>query len=71
MELEFCESVVTALLTEMSWSTGKKIGVDTLATIVDNRCTAVSYMLTQKDYNRLLAVIDKRKEKWYGEKEAV
>lgn len=55
----------------MSWSTGKKIGVDTLATIVDNRCTAVSYMLTQKDYNRLLAVIDKRKEKWYGEKEAV
>ena len=71
MELEFCESVVTALLTEMSWSTGKKIGVDTLLTFVDNRCTAVSYMLTQKDYNRLLAVIDKRKEKWYGEKEAV
>mgnify|MGYP004457643467 FL=1 len=71
MELEFSESVVAALLTEMSWSTGKKIGVDTLATFAENRCSSVSYMLTQKDYNRLLAVIDKRKENWHGEKEAV
>lgn len=71
IELEFSESVVMALLTEMSWSTGKKIGVDTFATFADNRCSAVSYMLTQKDYKRLLAVIDKRKENWYGEKEAV
>lgn len=71
MELGFCESVVVALLTEMSWSTGKKIGVETLAALGDGRCSAVSYMLTQKDYNRLMAVIEKRKENWYGEKEAV
>lgn len=71
MELGFCESVVVALLTEMSWSTGKRIGVDTLVKLADNHCSVVSYMLPQKDYNRLLAVIDKRKENWYGEKEAV
>lgn len=71
MELEFSESVVTALLTEMSWSTGKKISVDTLVNLANIHSSAAGYMLTPKDYNRLLAVIDKRKEKWYGEKEAV
>lgn len=71
MELEFSETVVTALLTEMSWSTGKKISVDTLVNFPDSYCSTVSYMLTQKDYNRLLAMIDKRRENWYGEKETV
>lgn len=71
MELEFSESVVTALLAEMAWCAGKKISVDTLVNLADSHCSAVGYMLTQKDYNRLLAVIDKRKENWYGEKEAV
>ncbi len=71
MELEFSESVITALLTEMSWSTGKKICVDTLVNLVDSHCSTVGYMLTKKDYNRLLAIINKRKENWYGEKEAV
>lgn len=71
MELEFSDSVVTALLTEMSWRAGKKISADTLVNFADNGFSAVSYMLTQKDYNRLLAIIDKRRESWYGEKEAV
>lgn len=71
MELEFSDSVVTALLTEMSWHAGKKISTDTLVNFADNGFSAVSYMLTQKDYNRLLAIIDKRRENWYGEKEAV
>ena len=71
MELEFSESIIAALLTELSWNVGKKISADTLVNFADNRNSAVGYMLTQKDYNCLLAVIDKRKESWYGEKEAV
>jgi hypothetical protein len=55
----------------MSWNTGKKISVDTVVNFVDSNCSTVGYMLTQKDYIRLLAVINKRKENWYGQKEAV
>ena len=71
MEQEFSESVITAILTEMSWRTGKKINADTLFNCTDNQFSAVSYMLSQKDYNRFLAIFDKCRESWYGEKEAV
>lgn len=71
LDQEFNESIVTALLNEMSWSTSKKISMDTLANFKNNRESVVRYMLTQKEYDRLFAIIEKRKEHWYGEKEAV
>lgn len=70
LDQEFNENIISALLSEMSWNTGNKISMDTLVNFKKNRESVVRYMLTQKEYNCLLAIIEKRKH-CYGEKEAV
>lgn len=71
LEQEFSESIVAALLSEVSWNSGKKISMDMLADFTINRDPIVRYMLTQKEYSRLLSIVEKRKGHRYGEKQAV
>lgn len=65
------DNVVAALLSEMVWSFGKKLSMNSIADFVTNKESVIRYMLAQKEYNRFLAIVDKRKECWYGEKESV
>lgn len=71
LEQGFGEDVVSALLSELSWRGSRKISMDAFANFVNGQESLVRYMLTQKEHNRLLAIIEQRKEQWYGEKEAV
>lgn len=71
LEQGFNENVVAALLSEMTWSYGKKLSMNTLVDYTTDQESIVRYMVTQKEFDRLLATIEKRKEQWYGEKEAV
>lgn len=67
----FSENVVEALLSEMSWNIGKRINTDELGDFITNQEAGIRYILTQKEYNRILAMIEKRKENECGEKEEV
>lgn len=71
LEQDFSENIVAALLSEMSWNTGKNPSIDTLVELTTNQESVVRYMLTQKEYNRFLTIIEEQKENWYGEKETV
>lgn len=67
----FDKAIVSALLSEVSWYQGKKISMDALFGFIFNHKLSVSYMLSQKEYCRLMSIIERRKENWYGEKQAV
>lgn len=67
----FSENIVSALLSEMSWTIGKKINTEIFGDFITNQESGIRYMLTQKEHNRILTMIEKRKESECGEKEAV
>ena len=67
----FDKAIVSALLSEVSWYQGNKISMDALFGFIFNHELSVSYMLQQKEYCRLMSIVERRKENWYGEKEAV
>ena len=71
LEQGFNENIVAALLCELTWSAGKKLSMNSIADFISNQESVIRYMLAQKEYNRFLTIIEKRKECWYGEKEAV
>lgn len=71
LEQGFSESIIAAFFSEMSWRGCKKISMEQLTDLMNDRESVLRYMLTQKEYNRLLAILEKRKENWYGEKEAI
>ena len=65
------DNVVAALLCEMVCSFGNKLSLNSIADFVANKESVIRYMLAQKEYNRFLAIVDKRKECSNGEKESV
>ena len=67
----FDKAIISALLSEVSWYQGKKISMDAFWGVISNHELSASYMLSQKEYCRLISIIERRKEKWYGEKEAI
>lgn len=71
LTMGFDKTIVSALLSEVSWYQGKKIGMDAFCGCISDHEPSVSYMLSQKEYCRLMSIIEHRKENWYGEKEAV
>ena len=71
LEMEFDETIVSALLSEISRSAGKKISRNAIVNFGNNRESAIRYMMTPKEYERLLTSIQKRKEHWYDGKETV
>lgn len=71
LEMEFDETIVSALLSEISRSAGKKISRNAIVNFGNNRESAIRYMMTPKEYERLLTSVQKRKEHWYDGKETV
>lgn len=71
LTMGFDKTIVSALLSEVSWYQGKKVGMDAFCGCISDHEPSVSYMLSQKEYCRLMSIIEHRKENWYGEKEAV
>lgn len=67
----FDKDVVSALLRDVSWHCGQRISMSTLGEFFSKREPVVKYMLNEKEYNRLMTVVEQRKENWYGEKEAI
>lgn len=70
LDYEFSESIVSALLSELSWNLDKRDTI-TLNDFAINQEELIRYMLTQTEYNRLMTIIETQKEKWNEEKKAV
>ena len=71
LEQGFHDNIVAALVREMAWSAGKKLSMNSIADFMPNQESVIRYLLAQKEYNRFLTIVEKKKECWYGEKEAV
>lgn len=71
LDQNFSSELITALLTEISWYSDKCINKDTLETFLSGQDSAFRYMLTQKEFNRLMSFFYCRKEKTDEEKEAI
>lgn len=71
LDQNFSSELITALLTEISWHSDKCINKDMLETFLSRPDSAIRYMLTQKEFNRLMSCFKYRKEKTDGEKEAI
>lgn len=67
----FGENIVSALLFEVSRKFGRRIGARAIAECSLDCESVIHYMLNPAEYDRLNALIEKRKEVWNGEKEAV
>lgn len=67
----FGEAVVTALISEVSWSGGNRITLSALMDYISKGESSIRYMLSQKEYNRFINLVEQRKECWYGEREAI
>ncbi len=65
------ENIVTTLIRDVSWNYGSRISVSMLIDFLSNRDSVLKYMLTEREYNRLVGFVEKWKEYDYGEKEAV
>ena len=65
------ENIVTALIRDISWNYESRISVSVLFDFLSNRDSVLKYMLTEKEYNRLVGFVEKWREHDYGEKEAV
>ena len=71
LDQNFSSEQITALLTEISWYSDKCINKDTVETFLSGQDSAFRYMLTQKEFNRLVAFFECRKEKTDEENEAI
>lgn len=72
MEQGVCnENIVTALIRDAGWSCGSRITMSKFLDYLSNRISVLNYMLTEKEYNRLVSFAEKWKECEHGEKEAV
>lgn len=67
----FEDAIVSALVSEVSWYCGKKISTNSFVGFISECEPSIRYMLPQKEYCRLMSIIEQRKENWYGEKEVV
>ncbi|WP_296116825.1 hypothetical protein [uncultured Eubacterium sp.] len=71
LDQNFSSELITALLTEMSWYSDKCINKDMLENFLSGSDSMLRYMLTQKEFNRLMSFFKCRKESRDGEKEAI
>lgn len=65
------EDIVTALIRDIGWNYGPQISMSILFDFLSNQDSVLKYMLTEKEYNRLVGVVKSWKERDYGAKEAV
>ena len=62
LDQNFSSELITALLTEISWYTDKCINKDMLETFLSGQDFTLRYMLTQKEFNRLLSFFERRSQ---------
>lgn len=67
----FSIDVIVALLRDISRNCGVRIRMHTLSSYFEKGTSVVKYMLTEKQYDRLMNSFEHRKENEYDEKEAV
>lgn len=69
----FSEKVIRTLLRDISWHSGQKICWLAIDPLFSENATSsiVRYVLPEKEYERLLAVIQQQREQHYGEKETI
>lgn len=65
------ERIISALIRDANWNYGSRISVGMLFDFLSNRDSVLKYMLTEKEYNRLIGFVEKWREHDHGEKEAV
>lgn len=69
----FSEKVIRTLLRDISWHCGQKIcclAIDTFFS-KNAKSSIIRYVLSEKEYERLLTIIQQQREQHYGEKETV
>lgn len=71
LDQNFSSELITALLTEISWYSDKCINKNMLETFLSEPDSTIRYMLTQKEFNRLMSFWECRKENRDEEKEAI
>lgn len=62
LEQNFSSELITALLTEISWHSDKCINKDMLEIFLSGQDSAIRYMLTQKEFNRLQSFLERRSQ---------
>ena len=69
----FSEKVIRTLLRDISWHSGQKICWLAIDPLFSENATSsiVRYVLPEKEYERLLAVIQQQRKQHYGEKETI
>lgn len=65
------KDVISALVRDISWNCGQQINSSTLDKFFSQRVPVIKYMLNEREYSSFINIIDKEKEKRYGEKEAI
>lgn len=65
------ENIVTALIKVIGWNYGPHISESLLFDFLTNRGSILRYMVTEKEYSRLVGFVEKWREHDHGEKEAV
>lgn len=73
LDQRFSEKIVRTLLRDISWHCGQKICWLSIHTFFSKSPSSsiVRYVLPEKEYERLLAVIQQQREQHYGEKETI
>lgn len=71
MAMECSENVLAALLCEVSCNLGKRINMNMIVDYMTDRNPTIRYMMTQKEFDRFINIVDQWKENCYGEKEAL
>ena len=67
----FWDNVVCTLLQDISAFCGRRLNMNVLVNYFDNRISIVRYMLTEKQFQKLMIIFARRKEAFYEAKEAV
>ena len=71
LKRNFSECIVSALLDEVSQNSNRTINMDIIFKAISNRDSAVFYMLTRKECERFINIVEQQKENRYVEKETV
>ena len=67
----FEATILSALVSEVSWYCGKRISLNAFVAFISEREPCIRYMLPQKEYCRLVSILEQQKERQDDEKEVV
>lgn len=65
------KNILSALLSEIAWYCDRTVSMSSFLDFVAGEGSSIRYMLPQKEYDRLIDIIEQKREEWYGEKEII